>query len=167
MKLPNNEPYLLLGTANTIPLRERLVALSERDPSIWTRFAGRSALVGVNAQAQCIIPRLDGVRELLADVLDPLLAQFPAVDRVRIAKLPPGCTIPLHIDMDAFYQRRHRAHIVIQTNPDVEFVIGEASLNMREGMVYEMDNLVEHAVYNRGSDDRIHVIVDYGYEVSQ
>lgn len=102
----------------------------------------------------------------------PLLAQCPAVARfidalgapvmsARLLKLAPGATIKAHRDPDlAFESGEARLHVPILTNPDVEFLIDGQRVAMEAGTCWYINANLRHQVANRGSSDRIHLVVD-------
>jgi hypothetical protein len=52
-------------------------------------------------------------------------------------------------------------HFPIVTNDKVLFTVGSQTVNMQEGMLYEINNRRKHSVANRGDADRIHLIIDF------
>lgn len=94
-----------------------------------------------------------------------------------IANLPKGACIYPHIDQGEFLEVPARVHIPIKTNPDVFYFIGgcyvdnpmvdvmerqilSRKFHMREGEVWEIDNLSYHSVRNGGDCDRWHLIMN-------
>ena len=55
----------------------------------------------------------------------------------------------------------HRIHLSIITNDEVWFTVGNETIHMREGELYEINNRRMHSVKNAGSEDRVHLIMDY------
>ena len=58
-------------------------------------------------------------------------------------------------------RRCHRIHLPLITNDEVIFDVGESSMKMAEGELWEINNRREHAVANNSDNDRIHIILDY------
>jgi Aspartyl/Asparaginyl beta-hydroxylase len=84
-----------------------------------------------------------------------------AAKRVFIANLPVGGGIPPHADGgDLLVPTVNRCHIALETNPLVEFLIGGEPFTFPVGDVFEISNVDVHAVSNRGSIRRLHLIVD-------
>jgi hypothetical protein len=81
--------------------------------------------------------------------------------RIMLAKLPAGGKIHLHIDPYKSSNCTHKIHIPIQTNPDVEFWINRKRYHLLEGSAYEVNNKALHGGMNRGSTDRINLIIEY------
>jgi hypothetical protein len=80
--------------------------------------------------------------------------------RCLLVKLKSNSTILPHVDSGYYLENCHRCHIPIITNPEVFFSVGEATIHMREGSVYEINNSHMHSVYNKSEHDRIHLIID-------
>lgn len=80
--------------------------------------------------------------------------------RVMINKIAPGGAITPHADTPAHASYYTRFHIVLQSNPGVEFYTGDEQVYMETGSVWWFDNKQVHEVKNNSADDRIHMIVD-------
>ncbi|WP_423605597.1 aspartyl/asparaginyl beta-hydroxylase domain-containing protein [Sphingomonas sp. MS122] len=93
-------------------------------------------------------------REVLAQFRCPLHA-------VRLMRLTPGSVIKPHRDHDlAAEWGAARVHIPITTNADVEFLLNGTSLTMAPGEAWYLRLADEHAVTNRGTSDRVHLVID-------
>lgn len=79
---------------------------------------------------------------------------------VLYAKLPPNKKIPKHSDPDYYLSVVHRLHIPIFTNENCYFHLDDTTIHMEEGRLYEINNLMNHSVENKGDSDRVHLIVD-------
>lgn len=102
----------------------------------------------------------------------PLLAQTPAfrdvlaqfrcpLHAVRLMRLTPGSVIKPHRDHDlAAEWGVARIHIPITTNPGVEFLLNGIPLAMVPGEAWYLRLADEHAVANRGTTDRVHLVID-------
>jgi hypothetical protein len=78
-----------------------------------------------------------------------------------LINLPAGRSIPLHIDAAPHFKLYHRIHIPIVTNPLCQFTVGDETKCMKRGEMWEIDNdNKKHGVYNRGDQDRIHLLID-------
>ena len=102
----------------------------------------------------------------LFDLVDALIAQhiaplYPTCDVVRaqLAELPPGAKIKHHRDVDILASL-HRLHVPITTNDGVVFTIDGQRFSLAQGVLYELNNVVEHAVHNEGDTMRVHLLVD-------
>ena len=102
-------------------------------------------------------------------LLAPVLAQatepygytngeFP---RVMLARMAPGGVIHPHADANPAAKWPHKIHVPLQTNDQVAFFIGGRAYHLPEGEAVEVNNMTTHAVENRGSSDRIHLIFEY------
>ena len=81
--------------------------------------------------------------------------------RANLVRMEAGGEITDHTDNNFSLVHSHRIHIPILTNDQVGFSVGKETINMREGDVYEINNRRIHSVRNEGSDDRVHLIMDY------
>jgi len=80
---------------------------------------------------------------------------------VMLAKLKAGHGIDKHRDGLAKDFFLHKIHIPIETNPFVDFYIKPNTYHLKEGIAYEVNNLLPHSVVNKGQTDRIHLIFEY------
>lgn len=81
------------------------------------------------------------------------------VTRVWVGQLDAGGSIARHVDTMPPAPRR-RFHLVLRSNLGATFTTGRDTFHMREGWVYEVDPLAEHAAANVGVTPRVHLIVD-------
>jgi quercetin dioxygenase-like cupin family protein len=81
--------------------------------------------------------------------------------RATLVRLKAGGTIADHQDKNFSLTHSHRLHLPIVTNDEVWFTVGGESINLREGQLFEVNNRRMHSVHNKGSDDRVHLILDY------
>ncbi|MDB6073937.1 MAG: Aspartyl/asparaginyl beta-hydroxylase [Verrucomicrobiaceae bacterium] len=80
---------------------------------------------------------------------------------VRLLKLTAGSIIPEHRDYDLGYdQGEVRIHVPVITNPQVEFYLDNKRIIMNPGECWYLDLNRPQRVYNRGSTDRIHLVID-------
>ena len=84
--------------------------------------------------------------------------EFP---RVMLARMPAGGVIQPHRDANQAAKWPHKIHVPLLTNDQVSFVIEGKSYHFAEGEAVEVNNMGVHAVANRGSTDRIHLIFEY------
>lgn len=102
----------------------------------------------------------------------PLLDQCPEIGRflnalgcpimsARLLNLKRGAVIKPHRDPElAFESGEARLHVPIFTNPEVEFIIDNQRVVMDPGSCWYINANLTHSVHNRGSTDRIHLVVD-------
>jgi Aspartyl/Asparaginyl beta-hydroxylase len=94
------------------------------------------------------------LQEVLNSFYCPLLA-------VRLLKLEAGALIKEHKDADlAFEKGEIRIHIPVQTNASVEFILEGERMQLREGECWYMNFNLPHAINNKGTTDRIHLVID-------
>jgi hypothetical protein len=99
--------------------------------------------------------------DLIFDVLKSHYPPGGVILRAMFTKLPAGTEIPRHRDSHSSFEIAHRIHIPLVTNPDVEFIIGDEKVELKEKSAFEINNLMPHQVKNNGDTDRIHFIFDY------
>lgn len=102
----------------------------------------------------------------------PLLARCPYVSEVlnyfacpqmavRFLRLKAGSVVKEHTDLDlGFEDGEVRLHIPVHTNPDLIFMLGGKRVVMQEGECWYNNFNLPHSVDNRGSTDRIHLVID-------
>lgn len=172
-----DEPTCPLGEFDCTELTRRVLSVEEYQ---WHQDARRQQSYDVHAQTQALIllfcsgwPKITTTRangwDLLADVAVPVMEQIIAqryetggrVLRAMMARLPPGARIARHRDSHPSFAIAHRIHVPLQTNPQVEFIVGKEIVPPRVHFAFELNNHVEHQVINRGDTPRIHFIFDY------
>lgn len=94
------------------------------------------------------------IRDVLAEIACPLQS-------VRLMKLTPGSIIKEHRDLDLDLESgRIRLHIPILTNPDVDFRLNGERVELKEGECWYLRLSDPHSVTNRGTVDRVHLVID-------
>lgn len=79
---------------------------------------------------------------------------------VRLMRLTAGSAILEHVD-DLDAEVGHlRLHVPVTTNPDVDFRLDGRRVEMAPGSVWYLRLSGPHSVANRGSTDRIHLVLD-------
>jgi len=91
--------------------------------------------------------------EVLAQFRCPLLA-------VRLLRLRPGARIREHRDHLSLENGEIRVHVPVTTNPDVDFVVNGVRLAMNPGEAWYINFNLPHRVANRGTTDRVHLVLD-------
>jgi len=91
-----------------------------------------------------------------------VLASFPCPQQaVRFMRLKAGSSIKEHRDYQlGFEDGEVRVHIPVVTNPEVEFVMNGVRIDMKEGESWYHDFNLPHRVANRGTTDRVHLVLD-------
>ena len=76
-------------------------------------------------------------------------------------KLAAGSQIREHRDYDlGVKEGQLRLHIPITTNPEVQFFLDAHRLELKAGECWYLDLSLPHWVENRGTIDRIHLVID-------
>jgi hypothetical protein len=93
-------------------------------------------------------------REVIATFRTPLRT-------VRLMRLTAGSVIKEHHDVDlSFEDGMVRLHIPIVTNPDVDFQLDGTRVVLEAGSCWYLRLSEPHSVANRGTEDRVHLVVD-------
>ena len=101
-----------------------------------------------------VLCRSPYLREVLSTFRCPLKS-------VRLLRLGPGSVIREHADPAlGFEDGEVRIHIPVQTNSGVEFCLAGEPLQFKEGNCYYINVSLPHRVSNRGSEARIHLVID-------
>lgn len=101
-----------------------------------------------------LLARCPGIAAALQRVECPLRA-------VRILRLAAGSVIREHRDDDLCFEAGEaRLHVPLVTNPDVEFYVDGTRVIMEPGECWYLNLSLPHRVQNRGSTERIHLVVD-------
>jgi hypothetical protein len=115
-------------------------------------------------------PLWDEWKPLLEPVLNDATAPYGyelgAFPRVMLARMAPGGVIHPHRDQNPAAKWPHKIHVPLLTNDDVTFYVDGKGYHFAEGEAVEVNNMGLHAVENRGSTDRIHLIFEY-YDLDQ
>lgn len=80
--------------------------------------------------------------------------------RSRLMGLAAGAEVPEHIDSHYYWRTHLRIHIPVITNPGVEFTCGGETVHMKPGECWVFDSFRRHEVHNRGSEHRVHLVLD-------
>lgn len=90
-----------------------------------------------------------------------ILAEIGAVwGRSRLMALAPGAEVPPHADTHYYWRTHHRLHIPVITNPAVRFTCGDESVHMAAGECWMFDSFRWHDVQNKGTQRRVHLVID-------
>jgi len=80
---------------------------------------------------------------------------------VRLLNLRSGSVIKEHRDYELCYENGEaRLHFPILTNEQVEFYVNNERVIMNEGECWYINANLPHRVANKGTRDRIHLVVD-------
>ena len=101
---------------------------------------------------------------LVQPVLDAVAARLELaaaeVPRVMLARLPAGGAITAHRDGGRFPAFCRKVHVVLATNPGVEFYVDPEWRHFPPGRAFEVNNNLMHAVRNDGATARTHLIFE-------
>ena len=186
MNFPGN--FFHIGDIDTTDIKNLVLGLTEEQ---WDSFGFRQKRYEVHQHTQTIglvydpdfrhthptkLPTLDMFEAELRPVLWMVADHFEETQsakklikengigyfiRASLVRLKAGCSIAEHRDMNFSLTHSHRVHLPIVTNDETWFSVGSESINMREGQVYEINNRRLHSVANNGTEDRVHLILDY------
>jgi hypothetical protein len=80
---------------------------------------------------------------------------------VRLLRLHAGSKVREHRDRDLGLDRGElRIHVPVATSDEVEFVVANRRLVLREGEAWYIDFSQPHRIHNRGTSDRTHLVID-------
>ncbi len=166
-------PLALDGPA----LRQELDRIARTENAEWVRhfntgyYSGDWEVVSLrstNGAASQIYP--DPTKTEFHDT--PLLATSPVFQQalevfqcpllgVRLMRLAPGSEIHEHRDHClSFADGEVRIHIPVRTSDLVEFYLDGERVVMNEGEAWYLNLNLKHRVLNRGSEERVHLVVD-------
>ena len=92
---------------------------------------------------------------------DVLAAFVCPIKSARLLKLGAGASIREHRDYDlGLDQNEARVHVPVVTNSSVEFLLEGRRVVMAPGEAWYLDLNRRHNVRNRGTTDRVHLVVD-------
>jgi Aspartyl/Asparaginyl beta-hydroxylase len=94
----------------------------------------------------------------VSEVLQQLRCEFTTV---RLLKLAAGSVIRRHRDyLLSPDDGEVRLHVPVVTSDQVEFMLDDKRVMMAEGELWFLNFNLYHSVNNRGSADRIHLVID-------
>lgn len=143
--VPHFNTHYYTGDWSAVPLR----SIGGRADQIYPDPTKKNAFAATPLLARCPYVR-------------DVLAAFPCPQQaVRFLRLKAGSVIKEHTDLElGFEDGEVRLHIPVHTNPDVVFRLGGRRVVMREGECWYNDFNLPHSVENRGTTDRIHLVID-------
>lgn len=171
--------YKVLGSTE-----ENLDAIIELVASRYDDNTSRQDIHRVHKDTKAVIARFNTEETKedypILDELKPLLSPLLKIiskelgfnnmnfHKLMIAKLPPKKFSSRHTDNEPIMSKIHRVHWCLQTNDDVEFIIGYKKVPFERGLIVDISNqgYGGHSVINNGDQDRLHLIVDCYDETS-
>jgi hypothetical protein len=183
-----DDNFRRIGGANVEPIRALVASLEEAD---WDSQSVRQQRYEVHRDTQTIPlvhdydfrhtnPTRHPALETFGPVIRPILAItadfFDTSEkgleltkkygvgyfiRANLVRLAADGAIDEHRDGNFSLTHAHRVHVPIITNDRVLFNVGQETLCLPEGEIYEINNRRLHSVHNGGDAARIHLILDY------
>ena len=90
-----------------------------------------------------------------------LMAELGCVwGRRRLMGLAAGADVPIRIDVHYHWRTHRRLHIPVITNPGVLFTCNDETVHMEAGDCWLFDSFSLHKVQNKGSERRVHLVLD-------
>jgi hypothetical protein len=85
---------------------------------------------------------------------------------VQLATVLPNQKLTWHVDTYLYQQFSNKIHIPLYTNADATYEVflenkHYEKINMTEGSIWNIDNLVLHRSVNNGDSFRTHLIIDF------
>lgn len=93
-------------------------------------------------------------------ILEIMQALDSTWGRSRLMGLEAEAEVPEHIDIHYYWRTHLRIHIPVITNPGVGFTCDGETIHMDPGSCWLLDSFYKHSVANRGSETRIHLVLD-------
>jgi hypothetical protein len=180
-----DDNFRRIGGANVEPIRALVASLEEAD---WDSQSVRQQRYEVHRDTQTIPlvhdydfrhtnPTRHPALETFGPVIRPILAItadfFDTSEkgleltkkygvgyfiRANLVRLAAGGAIDEHRDGNFSLTHAHRVHVPIITNDSVLFKVGQETLCLPDGEIYEINNRRLHSVHNAGDTARVHLI---------
>ena len=84
------------------------------------------------------------------------------IESVLLIKLDKNTTIPIHKDGGGYLAEHNRIHLPIITDPKCMFTVGNETIHLKEGELWEINNNEKtHGVDNKSNIDRVHMLIDW------
>ena len=93
-------------------------------------------------------------------ILEIMQALDSTWGRSRLMGLEAGADVPEHIDIHYYWRTHLRIHIPVITNPGVGFTCNGETTHLAPGECWILDSFYKHSVANRGSETRVHLVLD-------
>ena len=100
------------------------------------------------------------LQPIMDRAIEPFGFTEPVFPKVMLARLAAGAVIDRHVDGAGSNLFTHKIHVPLETSAGARMFIRDREFHLEEGCVYEVNNVVPHAVENRGALDRIHLIFE-------
>ena len=168
--------FNFLGDYDITNIKNQINLLTEND---WLKYLKRQEVYEAHRETLCIPVLFDleynnkigdktqfyGLFEkeikLLNNHINKIKNKEGIIIRFEIVKMPTKTKIPTHRDKSPSLMEHSRIHLPIQTTNEVFFKINDEEKNLKEGEMWEINNIDVHSVTNDSDIDRIHVIMDW------
>jgi hypothetical protein len=110
------------------------------------------------------LPKFEEFSSALQPFIDLIWERFARdgwLVRCMLAKLGAGGRIEPHEDLGFSLRHSHRFHVPVITNANARFTVGDESIHMQAGEIWEINNTRRHAAENPGPEYRVHLIMDW------
>ena len=153
--------------------------VNRQDEEAWLQESYRQQAFRVHRQTHTIYLVFDADFRHLEPTRHPKYEEFsepmrPLIEKVSslfdyqgwmvrciLTRLIAKGQITPHADQGFSLEQSHRIHIPIVTNEGVLFQVGEESVHMKAGELWEINNRRVHSVVNHGDESRVHMILDW------
>ncbi len=168
MKLPG-----LLFKLGTVDVSEIEQEVNKLTPEQWIEWDLRQNRYKVHSATESYPlmfseygeePKAYNVGAPLWNISQPLINKLEAFYNRKVGsavyvKLKPHTNIIPHTD-GGWFNNTHRVHVPIVTDPRITFSLTDKKFHLERGIIYELNNLVEHGVENPTDVGRVHLMVD-------
>lgn len=169
-KVPDDLIDYLLDVASSIDLHNSK-SLTQEDAfyNAVYRYDATTDFFTPNNYFGSLIPPVDRLRDQFSPLYNWLLAthfKSCVIFRTQLLLSPPGAQVKPHIDPRSYHGYAHRVHVVLKTNNgcrNLHFIPPTYDIvyaHMKQGYLYDLDNIIPHAAFNYGTEDRIHIVID-------
>jgi len=101
------------------------------------------------------------INALVYEEIRKLEEHYNATAKIAILlRLEPGGYNKLHRDISLIFQKCHRCHLPLRTDPSVKLESDGELIHLKKGVWVEIDNTTMHRAMNDSSDYRVHLVVD-------
>ena len=162
-----DRPFLKLPIrfdADLLAAEVRALPASAWDPHP-TGFAGNEAVKLVSPGGR-LTDELEGPMAPTEHLqrcayIQQVMAELDGVwGRSRLMGLAAGAEVPEHIDTHYYWRTHLRIHVPVITSPAVSFTCGGETVHMAAGECWVFDSFRWHEVHNRGTEQRVHLVLD-------
>jgi beta-hydroxylase len=101
-------------------------------------------------------------RDLNVKHLTPMTANvcdvIPGIHTYGFSILKPGCEIRTH---KGYTSKVLRCHLGLYTDPNAAIMVADETSSWQDGKVLVFDDTKHHSAWNRGSADRVILLIDF------